>query len=56
LFLAEIWKLRCCTSVEKLQGIEDGMGPMWNLSFLEVVGQQEEEEDGKKKRKKTKGV
>jgi hypothetical protein len=41
--------------VEKLEGIEDGMGPMWNLSFLEVVGQQEEEE-GKKKRKKTKGV
>jgi hypothetical protein len=22
---------------------------MWNLSFLEVVGQQEEEEEGKKK-------
>jgi hypothetical protein len=47
--------LRCCTSVEKLQGIEDGMGPMWSLSFFEVVGQQEVEEEGKK-RKKTKGV
>jgi len=51
LFVAETWKLRCCTSVEKLQGIEDGMGPMWNLSFLEVVGQQEEEEGKKKGRK-----
>jgi hypothetical protein len=51
LFVAENWKLRCCTSVEKLLGIEDGMGPMWNLTFLEVVGQQEEEEEEGRKQK-----